>query len=112
MGMRRSLAVLSASRTRSSASIRPATYIVVTGMSARSASTTELRPATISDDALPPAAPDRPPARPGGREPDAYPGLLPAAPRWLVPRAFLAAGWYSRSAALGVGPLPSKAFRR
>ena len=46
--MPRSVAVLSASRTRSSESIRPATYIVVTGTSARSASTTELRPATIS----------------------------------------------------------------
>ena len=46
--MPRSVAILSASRTRSSESIRPATYIVVTGTSARSASSTELRPATIS----------------------------------------------------------------
>src|SRR4051794_22821485 len=115
--MVRSLAVLSASRTRSSESIRPATYIVVTGMSARRASTTALRPATISDDGLPPAAPppgrpDPRAGRPWGRGPEAYPDGLPAAPRLAVARAFLAAGWYSRSAALGVGPLPSNAFRR
>ena len=40
----RSVASLSASLTRSSVSMRVATYIVVTGTSARSASTTELRP--------------------------------------------------------------------
>src|SRR6478735_1398806 len=111
--MLRSDAVLSASRTRSSASIRPATYIVVTGMSARSASTTALRPATISDDALalPPERPDPRAGRPCGRPPVAYPGLALLVPR-VADRAFLAAGWYSRSAALGVGPLPSNAFRR
>src|SRR6478752_10018068 len=105
--MLRSDAVLSASRTRSSASIRPATYIVVTGMSARSASTTALRPATISDDALPPLPPDRPDPRAGrpcGPGPPAYPGLVGPEPGLVAVRAFLAAGWYSRSAALGVGP--------
>jgi hypothetical protein len=47
-GCRARVARVSASRTRSSESIRPATYIVVTGTSARRASSTELRPATIS----------------------------------------------------------------
>ena len=42
--MERPVAILRASRTLSSDSSRPATYIVVTGMSARSASSTELRP--------------------------------------------------------------------
>src|SRR5690242_3881086 len=107
--MPRSLAVLRASRTRSSASIRPATYIVVTGTSARSASTTELRPATTSELALP-LAPRPEPERPDERDPDAYPGLV--LPCLAAARAFLAAGWYSRSAAFGVGPLPSKPFRR
>ena len=66
--MPRSVAIFSASRTRSSESIRPATYIVVTGTSARSASTTELRPATISLDALPPRRePPRGPADRCGR---------------------------------------------
>ena len=41
------------------ASIRAATYIVVTGSPARSASTTELRPATTSLEALPLRAPPR-----------------------------------------------------
>src|SRR6476660_5915395 len=112
--MLRSDAVLSASRTRSSASLRPATYIVVTGMSARSASTTALRPATTSDDALapPPERPEPRAGRPcGGRPPVAYPGLALLVPR-VAERALLAAGWYSRSAAIGVGPLPSNAFRR
>src|SRR6476620_11619471 len=104
--MLRSDAVLSASRTRSSASIRPAKYIVVTGMSARSASTTALRPATISDDALalPPERPDPRAGRPCGRPPVAYAGLALLVPR-VAERAFLAAGWYSRSAAWGGGQI-------
>ena len=98
--MPRSVAILRASRTRSSASMRPATYIVVTGTSARSASTTELRPATISLEALE----RRPPERP-------WPGRDPPV-RLSAALAILCALWCGRSVALGVGPLPSRPRRR
>src|SRR6476469_10649774 len=98
------VAVLSASRTRSSESIRPATYIVVTGTSARSASTTELRPATISLEALPPERRVPPPREPVPRE--VGPPLFAAA------LAILWALWLGRSSARGVGPLPSSPRRR
>ena len=119
-------------------------------MSARRASTTELRPATISELGLPrrpllvgrllpgrPEPADRPPEEPGrppeeGRPPEAGraaylppepepPELEPPKPeppepppcpesagRWLR----LWAMCFSRSAALGVGPLPSRPRRR
>ena len=48
IGMPASAAIVRASRTRSSLSIRLAMYIVEIGTSVRSASTTELRPAIIS----------------------------------------------------------------
>ena len=62
--MPRSAAILMASRTRSSESMRDATYSVDAGTSVRSASRTELRPATISVV----ARGRRPPVRPGPPE--------------------------------------------
>lgn len=99
-GMPRSVAVVSASRTRSSASIRPATYIVVTGTAA---------PERL-DDGIPAGddlaargalAGPRPgaAARPRTRDP-------PEPARRSADRATLKALWFGRSAALGVGPRP------
>src|SRR6478609_2379637 len=96
------------SRVRSSASRREAMYTVETGMPARRASTTELRPETISwvDERLPPRLPlalrDAPAE---GRPEPATLVLFASAP------GFLYALWYGRSSALGVGPLPSSALR-
>src|SRR6476620_11614569 len=112
-GMPRAVAIFMASRTRSSESIRPATYIVVTGTSARRASTTELRPATTSLDVRerrPEPAPPRgaPPRLAPERWPP--PALLPS--RLAMARARRAATCLVRSSALGVGPLPSRPLRR
>src|SRR4051794_1035797 len=100
--MPRAVAVLIASRTRSSASIRPATYRVLTGTSARSASTTELRPATTSLEARPLRVP------PDRRTPPPDRVSAPLA----ADLAILCALCCGRSAALGVGPLPSSPRRR
>src|SRR4051794_40772153 len=74
-------------------------------MRARSASTTELRPATISDSSL----------LFGRRAGRGAPGFWPRWPERAAARSAAAfrlpAGWYSRSSALGVGPLPSRARR-
>ena len=78
-----------------------ATCRALAGMPARRASTTELRPVTISRGAS---------LRPGGRRRCAG---RPGAWRPSVRRAAccLYALWYGRSSALGVGPLPSSALR-
>src|SRR6476646_6146007 len=104
-GIPRAVAVFSASRTRSSASMRPATYIVVTGTSARRASTTALRPATTSLEARERFGAPWPPERAGPRAPG-------VAARLATARARRAAGCFSRSTALGVGPRPSRPLRR
>src|SRR6476620_104106 len=104
-GIPRAVAIFMASRTRSSASMRPATYIVVTGTSARRASTTELRPATTSLEARERFGAPWPPERADPRAPG-------AAARLATARARRAAGCFSRSTALGVGPRPSRPLRR
>ena len=89
----RSAAILSASRTRSSRSMPLGDVHVVTGTPARSASTTELRPATIS---LAPCRRRSEPPRRRGRAPPARPPALGALRRWPC-----GALW------LGRGPRPS-----
>src|SRR3954447_872737 len=96
------------SRVRSSASRREAMYTVDTGMPARSASTTLLRPDTISWVEL-----LRPPLEPAALRDapaDCRPEVprVPATARRSAATFALCAGWYSRSSALGVGPRPSR----
>src|SRR5690349_4981309 len=79
-------------------------------MPARSASTTEFRPETIScvDDVRPP----RPPAALRDADADRWPERpWPATTRFSAAAFFLYAAWYGRSSALGVGPLPSSDLR-
>ena len=83
-------------------------YTVETGIPARSASTTEFRPETISCVEL-----LRPPLDPAAlRLADACcrPDVprVPATARRSAAIFALCAGWYSRSSALGVGPRPSR----
>jgi len=93
----RSAASWSASRTRSSLSMNCWTYRVDAGTPSRSASTTGLRPTTISDVPLPPR-----PLRVAGR-----PCVRRACA--VAMRFFL---WPLRISAGGVGPLPSRPRRR
>src|SRR4051812_16472462 len=99
------------SRVRSSASRRDAMYTVDTGMPARSASTTLLRPETISCVELlrPPFEPAALRDAPAACRPDVP--RVPATARRSAATLALCAGWYSRSSALGVGPRPSSARR-
>src|SRR5687768_2183808 len=92
--MPRSATTRNTSRSRPSRSAPSATYTVVTGIPARSASTTELRPATHS-------------------ESPALVGRLARADEDFWARfSCLNALWPSRSFAFGVGPLPSSPRRR
>src|SRR6478735_8787273 len=93
-----SAAIENTSRSRLSRSAPSATYTEMTGSPARSASTTELRPAIHSWSPAP-LLPGRPLTRRG----------RPAGARSSF--AFLWALWYGRSVALGVGPLPSRPRR-
>src|SRR3954451_16670095 len=99
------------SRVRSSASSREAMYTVDTGMPARSASTTLLRPETISCVELlrPPLEPAALRDAPADWRPDVP--RVPATARRSAAIFALCAGWYSRSSALGVGPRPSRLRR-
>ena len=77
-------------------------------MPARSASTTEFRPDTISCVELlrPPLDPAALRLAPADWRPDVP--RVPATARRSAATFALCAGWYSRSSALGVGPLPSR----
>jgi hypothetical protein len=124
-GMLRVVASLRTSLTRSSISMRVATYSAEAGILARSASSTELRPVTTSNSASdlalrveepPPPVLPVPVLRPvrGAPEPEPPGARLrppPAAAKRSLAALALPAGWYGRSSALGVGFLPSRAWR-
>src|SRR5438105_10328609 len=114
IGTRWSPASLIASLTRRSDSMPIAMCSADAGTLARKASTTGLRPATYSGPSTV-GRPRRTPAAPPAdsvRVLSAASAFLPTAARLAAALALRAAGCLGRSAAFGVGPLPSNAFRR